>query len=136
MFREPDPGLRLLVCVGNSAREVLSMEISSIDIPSLETRHDELSRIVSECSNDAIELLGVPRNCLNPQDLEWLSQLPNLTIPAIEKALRRIVAIKTSRNITAAASKLGMAPVSLTRWLDRRKVSKDGTFYAPQPGRF
>jgi hypothetical protein len=136
MFRGPDSSVRLLVCVGSSAREAFSMGIVPIDIPPLETRHDEVARIVGEYSEDAIEFLGIARNCLNPQDLEWVSQLPNLTIPEIEKALRRVVAIKTSRNMSAAASRLGMAPVSLTRWLARRKVSNSGTLYVPEPGRF
>jgi len=135
-FREPDSGVRLLVCVGSSARGAFSMEFSSIDIPRLETRRDELARIIIECSNDAIELLGAPRHCLTPQNLEWVSQLPSLTLPEIEKALRRIVAIKTSRNISTAASRLGMTPVSLTRWLARRKVSTGDARYAFRPAVF
>jgi len=35
----------------------------------------------------------------------------------------RLVAIRASRNMSAAAERLGMAPVSLSRWLDRRKLS-------------
>jgi ActR/RegA family two-component response regulator len=32
----------------------------------------------------------------------------------------RIVALRTSANLSVAAARLGMAPVSLARWLDRR----------------
>jgi hypothetical protein len=39
-----------------------------------------------------------------------------------EKATLRLVAIRASRNMSGAAERLGMAPVSLSRWLDRRKL--------------
>lgn len=51
------------------------------------------------------------------------------------KAVWRIVAIKMSRSIAAAAARLGMASVSLTRWLDRREKLLEGdTIYIPRPG--
>jgi len=132
-FREPENGVRLLVCVGNSGRTGLFLGSAPIDIPSLETRTKELPRIIIEYADAAIDLLCAPGNCLSPQDLEWVAQLPKITISEVEKALRRIVAIKISRNISSAANKLGMTSVSLTRWLARRKLLKDGTRYAPQP---
>jgi len=132
-FREPESGVRLLICVGKSARTALFLGATPIDIPSLETREKELARIISEYAEDAIDFLCAPRTCLSPQDLEWVAQLPKLTIPEIEKALRRIVAMRISRNISSAANKLGMTSVSLTRWLARRTLLKDGALYAPQP---
>ena len=132
-FREPENGVRLLICVGNSGRTALFLGATPIDIPSLETREKELARIIIEYAEDAIDFLCAPRTCLGPQDLEWVAQLPNLTIPKVEKALRRIVAIKISRDISSAANRLGMTSVSLTRWLARRKLLKDGTRYDPQP---
>jgi len=120
----------LLVCSSGSVREAFSMGAAPIDIPPLETRKGELTRIVSEYANDAIELLCAPRGCVSLQDLEWVTQLPDLTLSKIEKTLQRIVAIKTSRNISAAAGRLRMAPVSLARWLARReKWSKESMLY-------
>jgi len=43
-------------------------------------------------------------------------------LPDIEKATLRLVAIRESRNLSAAAARLGMAPVSLSRWIGRRKL--------------
>lgn len=40
----------------------------------------------------------------------------------IEKATRRVVALRVSRNLSQAAARLGMAPVSLWRWILRRKL--------------
>jgi hypothetical protein len=43
-------------------------------------------------------------------------------LPDIEKATLRLVAIRESRNLSSAAARLGMAPVSLSRWIGRRKL--------------
>ena len=133
-FQSAASGVRLLICVGNSAPKGVCMTATPIDIPPLEARQDELPRIIKECADEALELSCAPRSCLDQLDLEWVSRLPNPTIPEIDKAFHRVVAIKTSRNISTAAKKLGMAPVSLTRWLARR-VSKVALLYVPRPDR-
>jgi hypothetical protein len=45
-----------------------------------------------------------------------------LTLGEIEKATLRLVAIRASHNMSNAAARLGMAPVSLSRWIGRRKL--------------
>jgi DNA-binding transcriptional LysR family regulator len=40
----------------------------------------------------------------------------------IEKTTLRLVALRASRNMSNAAERLGMAPVSLSRWIDRRRL--------------
>ena len=44
------------------------------------------------------------------------------SLPNIEKGTLRLVAIPESRNLSSAAARLGMAPVSLSRWIGRRKL--------------
>jgi hypothetical protein len=44
----------------------------------------------------------------------------DLSIPDIEKAVFRLVAVKMTGSLAEAADLLGMASVSLTRWLARR----------------
>jgi hypothetical protein len=44
------------------------------------------------------------------------------SLPDIEKATLRLVAIRESRNLSGAAARLGMAPVSLSRWVGRRRL--------------
>jgi hypothetical protein len=46
------------------------------------------------------------------------------SLAEVEKATLRLVTLRTSRNMRHAAARLGMAPVSLFRWLGRRKWSK------------
>ena len=47
-----------------------------------------------------------------------------LTLPEIEKATRRLVAIEMSKSLPLAAERLGMAPVSLSRWIGRRELPR------------
>jgi DNA-binding protein Fis len=44
-----------------------------------------------------------------------------MSLSAIEKAVLRCVALRSSTNMSRAAARLGMAPVSLSRWLERRR---------------
>jgi hypothetical protein len=44
------------------------------------------------------------------------------SLPEIEKATLRLVALRHSRNLSQAAARLGMAPVSLSRWIGRREM--------------
>jgi len=47
--------------------------------------------------------------------------LPRHETP-FEKATRRLVALRMSEDLRRAAEILGMAPVSLQRWIGRRKL--------------
>jgi ActR/RegA family two-component response regulator len=46
------------------------------------------------------------------------------SLAEVEKATLRLVALRTSRNPSNAAARLGMASVSLSRWVDRRKLRR------------
>lgn len=123
----PDPGVQLTVCASGSttpARDPLAFGVAQIDIPSLETRRAELPRIVSEYIEDAIHALHGPDDCLKPSDVEWImsraSLANDLTIPDIEKTVLRMVALRLTGDRAKAARLLGMARVSLERWLRRR----------------
>jgi len=92
-----------------------------LDIPSLRSRSSELLRIVSEYANDAITSLYAPVGCFEIRDSEWVMRHFAVTISEIEKATLRVVAINASKgNLAKAAWMLGMAPISLTNWLQRR----------------
>jgi hypothetical protein len=43
------------------------------------------------------------------------------TLPEIEKATRRLVALRLEDSATRAARRLGMSHVSLARWFARRR---------------
>jgi hypothetical protein len=91
-----------------------------IRIPSLIVRTDELPQIVDEFAIDAVAELCALEPGFTEADREWvLRNAP--TLAEIEKATLRLVAIRASRNMSNAAARLGMAPVSLARWIGRRK---------------
>jgi hypothetical protein len=92
-----------------------------IGVPSLAVRTDELPRIVDEYAIDAVAELGAQGEGFTAADRDWVLQNAPLTLAEIEKATLRLVAIRASHNMSNAAAQLGMAPVSLSRWIGRRK---------------
>jgi hypothetical protein len=109
--------VRLFVCLDTVAPA--TMLPAAIDVPPLQTRMPDLPRIIDEYAEDAIAGLGAPATSFGPDDRGWvLARATSLS--EIEKATLRRVALQSSRNLSRAAARLGMAPVSLSRWLTRR----------------
>jgi hypothetical protein len=119
-FREPECPTQLMICY----RKTLLPNAAQIDIPPLDSRRSDLPRIVSEYIEDAAHALHAPDDCLDQQDIEWILDHAafggELTISGIEKAALRAVALKMTGDLTGAARLLGMARVSLERWIKRR----------------
>ena len=93
-----------------------------ITIPPLSSRPDELVQIITEYAEDAVAALGASRTGFLPADRDWVRMHSASSLPDIAKATLRLVAIRASRNLSRAATRLGMAPVSLSRWIGRRKL--------------
>ena len=96
-----------------------------IEVPSLTERSSELPRIVDEYVFDAlVELVPGSRTVvLTERDRQWLiEQAASMSLSDIEKATLRLVALRSSANMSQAAARLGMAAVSLYRWMGRRKL--------------
>lgn len=70
-------------------------------------------------SKNGIQLDGAYRT---RADHEWVRKFSASSLPDIEKGTRRLVAFRVSRNMSDAATRLRMAPVSLSRWLGRRQL--------------
>jgi hypothetical protein len=121
--RDPDVRVQLMVCADArfDGHPFLALPVP-IRVPSLRTRAKELSRIVDEYARDAIAELGATEACFAAADHQWVLENDPWTLSEIEKATLRTVAIRMSRSLPRAAERLGMAPVSLQRWLDRRKL--------------
>jgi pSer/pThr/pTyr-binding forkhead associated (FHA) protein len=120
-LRAPRAQVRLVICAKTAEKcdEHLTVPIA---IPPLSTRPNELDQIITEYADDAITELGTPRTGFLPADRAWVRMHSASSLPDIEKATLRLVAIRESRNLSAAAARLGMAPVSLSRWIGRRKL--------------
>jgi hypothetical protein len=91
-----------------------------LEIPSLAQRSSELDRLFDEYLEDAAQMLMV--GSVQVSDAMRKSVLCDVkTLIDLEKAAMRVVALQSSHNISQAARRLNMAPVSLTRWLGRRR---------------
>jgi hypothetical protein len=125
MARIRDPGARVqfVICADRrDADDVLLAVPAPITIPPLETRTSELSRIVDEYALDAISTLGARRGGFTEEDRAWVIDHEASSLSEIETATLRLVALRTSANMSNAAARLGMAPVSLSRWIGRREI--------------
>jgi hypothetical protein len=123
LVRDPNARVQLIVCGPEHGGDDAFLVSSSVRIPSLRGRVGELPRIVDEYALDAITALGERGDCFTDDDRQWILEHAATTLPEIEKATMRMVALKTSANVSSAAARLGMAPVSLWRWALHRDLS-------------
>lgn len=120
-LRSPDSQVQLMVCA-----EVLedseTHRVMPIVIPPLVSREAELDHIIDEYAEDAMTELKTSRTRFPADDHAWVRKHACTSLPEIEKATLRLVALRASRNISDAAARLGMAPVSLSRWIGHRRL--------------
>lgn len=117
---EPDSRVQLIVCMRSHARGGLLPGSTPIEIPPLGVREAELPRIIQAYADDAIAALHAPASGFSEDDHDWVMKHDAGSLSEIEKATLRIVALKITDNVHQAAKVLGMASVSLSRWLGRR----------------
>jgi hypothetical protein len=118
---ESDARMRLVLCtrVMDDAFAVTSKPIS---IPPLHTRPHEIERVVDEYAEEAIAMLGVAPSCFTVEDRTRVLGRAPATLPEIEIATQRLVALRAEDGVvTRAARRLGMTHVTLSRWLYRRR---------------
>ena len=117
----------LIVCgVGRDDAEALAARPVPVRVPSLRTREKESPRIVKEYAREAITELRAldaraPEVHFTERDRRWILERCPMTLEEFEKATLRLVALKMSRTLPRAADRLGMATVSLDRWVKRRR---------------
>jgi hypothetical protein len=119
-FRAPTSRVQLVIC-GWPSEDYEAYLAAPIAVPTLTSRPDETDRIITEYAEDAVAELGARTGFL-PADHAWVKAHSASTLPDIKKATLRLVAIRDSRNLSNAAARLGMALVSLSRWIGRRKL--------------
>jgi len=120
-LRDPGSRVQLVVC-DDALSEAGPFLAAPIIVPALPDRAAELERIITEYAEDAMIQLGTMRGTFPDVDRAWVHEYSASSLPEIEKATLRLVAIRESRNLSNAAARLGMAPVSLSRWIGRRSL--------------
>jgi hypothetical protein len=118
---EPDSEVQLVVCASHTPSALLT-GTTAIQLPPLRLRQMELPRIIAEYTVDAVASLGLrpDREYVTDADHRWITARSAMSLIEIEKATLRIIALAASRTVFQAAARLGMASVSLLRWLGRR----------------
>jgi hypothetical protein len=117
-----DPNARAQVIVCSTKRDVHADLLTvPIEVPRLSQRAADLPRIIDEYAYDAIARLNVPPERFTPTDRQWILDHAATSLSEIEKATMRFAAIRASSTLSRAARHLGMAHVSLSRWLGRRR---------------
>jgi len=125
MMRDLNASVQLIICAdARFDTHPFLVLPAPIRVPPLTTRTKELPRIVDEYAADAIAELGAREAHFTEADKAWVLAHSALTLEEIEKATLRLVALRMSRTLPRAAERLGMAPVSLSRWIGRRKLPR------------
>ena len=133
LFHEPGNRTCLHICSSRNSRNTLLSGPAPIEIPPLEGRGDELPRIVMEYAAEAVGLLEAGDGCFTRADLQWVMDCAATSLPEIEKATLRLVALRKSTSVRHAAEILGIRQVSLIRWLRRRKSLVNPNRILPDP---
>jgi hypothetical protein len=120
--RDPKSRVQLIVCAHEQVQDEVEAFLSAapIAIPPLRERAEDVDRLISEYANEAIVELRAARTGFTDEDRAWVRTFSAASLPDIEKGTRRLVACRASPTVSMAARRLGMASVSLLRWIERR----------------
>jgi hypothetical protein len=136
-IRNPKSCVQLIICARKDGQKQIERFLATpIVIPSLAKRAQdmELDRIIIEYANNAMAELNVVQPIFTDEDCDWVRTFSASSLSDIEKGTRRLVAFRTSPSVAVAAGRLGMAQVSLSRWLGRRSLPKIKKRAAPGAG--
>lgn len=118
LLRAADDVMLVICGAPQLASDALLIRPAPVVVPPLASRARELERIVDEYAADAAAELHAT---LTDADRDWVLRHAATSLDEIHKATRRLAVIRAAGTPSAAAKRLGMAPVSLLRWLDRRR---------------
>jgi len=115
----PNLEVQLVVCA-DARTDCAVYGTTPIEIPPLAAREAELDAIIQQYAADAIAELRPTSAVFPAVDCAWVRQHGRASLSEVEKSTLRLVALRAARNLSQAAAMLGMAPVSLSRWIGRR----------------
>jgi len=117
---DPDEDVRLTVCYPESRLGDIELcRPAPVVVAPLAGR--DMHRMIDEYSEEAQEALGMPAPTTATQRAWMIGYCHDHN--ALEAAVRRFLALSCTRGMCEAAYHLGMAPVSLSRWMRRRGLT-------------
>jgi hypothetical protein len=117
-LRHAIPATTVFVCLHGEDR-VRDLVCRPLEVCSLAARASESDDLLQEALEEAAAALGAARLCI-PRRLRQGALEGVVSFAALEKTALRLTALASARNPSHAAAQLGMAPISLMRWLHRR----------------
>jgi hypothetical protein len=117
-LRDTVPSATVFVCLHGEDR-VRDLFFRSLEVPCLAARASESDRLLQDALNEAATALGTARLRIPRRARHGLLERV-ASFAELEKTALRVLALASARNPSQAAARLGMAPVSLNRWLYRR----------------
>lgn len=115
--------VRLTVCYPASRLDDIELSRPApIVVPPISGR--DIDRLIDEYEADARTDLGNPSMTLTLPQRVWIA-VNCQDHHAINVSVRRFLAISSCRRVSASAHRLGMAPVSLLRWMRRRGLTAE-----------
>jgi hypothetical protein len=121
---------QVMICDDGTHRQGMLLH-GTIDVPPLRERSDELTHIVREYGLDAAREFGLPMRTY-PEDTAWILAHSSSSYAEISRGARRLAALRAAGTIVGAAERIGIAPVSLRRWIGRRAIPGFGE--SDEPG--
>lgn len=115
--------LILLVAAVRRLRPLVATVAEPIVLTPLAQRKHERRRIIHELALDAAETLGIAAIRLSDADLRIIMRFDATTLPAIERATLRIVALRHWDYFARAARALGMTHAALMEWAELRGLA-------------
>jgi hypothetical protein len=119
-LRQPTCQTQLVVCAKNADKAAI-FNSAPIVIPPLRSRTAELDRIIDEYAIDASRRLGLSPFALAPAERSWIRERSSATLPEIQTATLRLVAIRRAGTPSGGAALLGLSHVTMLRWLESRR---------------
>lgn len=95
---------------------------STIELPRLAQRRDEIQRIIEEYALDAANDLGAAVGTFRPADWDRLLSRRWKDFSTLAKDVRRLVALR-SWHLVEAAARLGITHGALSKWATRRRFA-------------
>ncbi|HEY5936613.1 MAG TPA: FHA domain-containing protein [Kofleriaceae bacterium] len=122
-LRAPGSRVQLVVCTHTLGHETFLA--APITIPPLARRTRELNLVIEEYAAEAVAALAAAPTSFGAAERDWIKTHAADSLPEIEKATLRLVALREEDNtVTRAAARLGISHVSLLRWIGRRRLPR------------
>jgi hypothetical protein len=115
--------LIVLVPAVRPLRPILAAVADPLILTPLASRKHERARIIDDLAAEAAVALGIAASGLSEADRRIILRFDAATLPAIERATLRIVALRHWKYFARAAKRLGMAHASLIEWAELRGLT-------------